>query len=109
MSVWGDWQAKRRARRARLEQNRAFLRRVADEIGAEFETKSYEELRDRGAEEFSSERIVDGITITYSGEAYKTLKNGDLTFCVDVDGLPTPWGIKPSYHFHKRPDGSVYY
>jgi hypothetical protein len=109
MSVWRDWEAKRRARRARLEQNRDFLRRVADEIGAEFETKSYEELRDRGAEEFSSERIVDGITTTYSGEAYETLKNGDLTFCVDLDGLPAPWGIKSSYHFYKRPDGSVYY
>jgi hypothetical protein len=70
MSVWGAWKAKRRARRARLEQNRAFLRRVADEIGEEFETKSYEELRDRGAEEFSSVRVVEGITVTYSGEAY---------------------------------------
>lgn len=109
MSIWHRWAAHWRARRTRLQRNQALLRRAADEIGKEFEAKNYEELRDHGAEDFSSDRIVDGIRIHYSGEAYKTLGNGDLAFCIDVSGLPTKGGTKPSYHFYKRPDGSVYY
>ena len=98
-----------RERRARLERNHTLLRRAADEIGREFEAKSYEELRDHGAEDFDSERIVDGVRIHYSGEAYRTLANGDLAFNIDVSGLPIRGWRRPSYHFYKRPDGSVYY
>jgi hypothetical protein len=98
-----------RERRARLERNRALLRRAADEIGREFEAMSYEELRNPGAEDFDSDRIVDGVRIHYSGEAYRTLANGDLAFNIDVSGLPTRGWAQPSYHFYKRPDGSVYY
>lgn len=98
-----------RSRRTRLERNHALLRRAADEIGREFEAKSYEELRNRGAEDFDSDRIVDGVRVHYSGEAYRTLANGDLAFNIDVGGLPTGGWTKPSYHFYKRPDGTVYY
>ena len=82
---------------------------MAEEIGREFEAKSYEELRDHGAEDFDSDRIVDGVRVHYSGEAYRTLANGDLAFNIDVSGLPTRGWAHPSYHFYKRPDGSVYY
>ncbi|HET7691922.1 MAG TPA: hypothetical protein VFM44_02415 [Gemmatimonadota bacterium] len=102
MALW-------RGRRTRLERNHAVLRRAAEEIGREFEAKSYEELRDHGAEDFDSDRIVEGVRVHYSGEAYRTLANGDLAFNIDVSGLPTRGGARPSYHFYKRPDGSVYY
>jgi hypothetical protein len=102
MALW-------RGRRTRLERNHAVLRRAAEEIGCEFEAKSYEELRDHGAEDFDSDRIVEGVRIHYSGEAYRTLANGDLAFNIDVSGLPTGGWTRPSYHFYKRPDGSVYH
>jgi hypothetical protein len=109
MSVRQRVMAGWRSRRMRLERNHALLRRAAEEIGREFEAKSYEELRTHGAEDFDSEWIVDGVRVHYSGEAYRTLANGDLAFNIDVGGLPTRGWTKPSYHFYKRPDGSVYY
>ena len=109
MSILPRVMAGWRSRRTRLERNHALLRRAAEEIGREFEAKSYEELRDHGAEDFDSDRIVDGVRVHYSGEAYRTLANGDLAFNIDVSGLPTRGGARPSYHFYKRPDGSVYY
>jgi hypothetical protein len=38
------------------------------------------------------------------------LPNQDLCICIDAKSkLPTWFGIKPSYRFFKRRDGSVYY
>ena len=92
-----------------LRANYALLRRAANEIGAEFESMPYAELQ-RPAEELSGERDYEGCRVTYSGEMYRLDRNGDIAFCVDVSArIPTLLGIKPSYQFHKRLDGSVYY
>ncbi len=42
-------------------------------------------------------------------DAYHVQKNGTVAVSIDADGLPTILGIKPSYHFYKRPGGSIYY
>ena len=92
-----------------LRANFALLRRAANEIGAEFESMSYAELQ-RPAEELSGERDFEGCRITYSAEMYRLDPNGDIAFCIDVSAkIPTLLGVKPSYQFHKRPDGTVYY
>jgi hypothetical protein len=42
-------------------------------------------------------------------DRWQKAPNGDLTICIDAKGLPTLLGVKPSYQFAKRADGSVYY
>jgi hypothetical protein len=93
----------------RRRRNWAFLRAVANAIGAEYEAMSYEQLR-QPAEVLSTERVIEGVRVSFSAEAYNRKRTGDLCVSVDVDAaLPTFLGVKPSYHFFKRPDGSVYY
>jgi hypothetical protein len=105
------WRSNWAKRRANWVENRAWLRRVADELGCEWEAMSYEDLRDKGPEELSFSRVVDGRRVHCSGESTDALKNGDLEIWVDLDceDLATGWLSLPSYHFYKRPDGSVYY
>lgn len=91
-----------------LHQNYEILQQEVQKLGLEYERKSYEELL-RPAEDHFTVKIIDAREITFSAEAYDRLKDGTICFCIDADGLPTLWGIKPSYHFYKRPDGSVYY
>jgi hypothetical protein len=93
---------------ARLRANWQILRRAADTFGAEYEQMSYAALQ-QSAEMLSGQRVFEGHTLLIAAEAYDKKANDDLCFCVDVSGLPTLLGIKPSYHFFKRPDGSVYY
>lgn len=92
----------------KLSENKALLRRAVNAEGAGFEANRYEELRNLGDEE-GSERMVEGHRLTFSAEIFDIKDNGDLLVCVQVAGLPTLFGIKPCYHFHKRIDGSVYY
>jgi hypothetical protein len=94
----------------RRRRNFAFLRRVGEIVGREYESMPYEALT-KSAEELSTERVVDGVRLFFSAEAYQTKANGDLCFSIDVDArdLPTLLGVRPSYHFYKRPDGTVYY
>jgi hypothetical protein len=89
--------------------NRDFLRRVAGEVGKEIEGWPYEKLS-RGAEEISFDRTIEGVSVSFSIEAYETNAAGDLHVCMDVDAaIPTLWPTKPSYVFWKRKDGSCYY
>jgi len=88
--------------------NFGFMRTAVIKVGKEFEQKSYQELL-RPAEELSITRLVDGEKLTFSAESVKVEKNGDLHFCIDANGLSTLFGIKPSYQFIKRKDGSIYY
>lgn len=55
------------------------------------------------------EVMIGDRKIYFSAEAYNIKPDGTLCFCIDAEGLPTLLGIKPSYHFYKRPDNSVYY
>lgn len=94
------------SRRAR---NRALLRRAADEAGKDIETWSYETLS-RPAEEISFTRIVQGVAVSFTVEAYDTNAAGDLHICVDVRAdLPLAPFPAPSYVFWKRRDGTVRY
>lgn len=87
--------------------NFAVLRREVEIEGKKFEKMNYEELK-KPAEELSTSRVVDGVEIHFSAEAYNTKDNGDLCFCIDANGLPCLF-IKPSYQFFKRKNGTVYY
>jgi hypothetical protein len=90
-----------------LKHNYQLLKEAVETVGKEFEQKSYIELL-RPAEEQFTVRVIEGHYLTFSGEAYHIKKDGTLCFCLDADGLPTLF-YKPSYHFYKRRDGSVYY
>jgi hypothetical protein len=91
----------------RLKANQALLRREVEAEGRRFESMSYDDLRNLA--DAGGERIVEGRRLLFSAETYHIKDNGDLSVCVDAAGLPTLFGVKPSYRFHKRPDGSVYY
>lgn len=88
-------------------ENYDILRREVEIEGKRYEKMSYEELQ-KPPEELSCSRVVNGVELFFSAESYNTKPNGDLCFCVDVDGLPCLF-VKPSYQFYKRKDGSVYY
>lgn len=85
------------------------LRDALNDVGAECENWSYEQL-DRCAEEQPTlERKVEGATVHFTIDRWDKRPNGDLVISIDVGGLPTLGGVKPSYQFAKRVDGSVYY
>jgi hypothetical protein len=92
----------------RLKDNKVLLRKAVNAEGERFEAKSYARLRDMGDDEIV-ERAVEGHSLTFHAEVFGIKDNGDLSVCVEVVGLPTLFGIKPCYYFHKRSDGSVYY
>ena len=90
-------------------QNYALLRRIADQIGQEFERLSYAVLADP-SQPVSYAREVEGVQISWSADIIRRKGNGDIDFGIDFYAdLPTVLGKKPSYRFWKRPDGSVYY
>ena len=82
------------------------MRAAAQELGREFASKPYEELLEP-AEVLSGSRVFDGDLLHFSAEAYCVDDNGDIHFCIDVNGLPTTTSWLPSYQFIKRRDGSV--
>lgn len=86
------------------------LRVETDRVGAEVEQWSYEQL-DRDAEDQPLiERQLETAKVTFQIDRYDRLPNQDLCICIDAKStLPTWLGIKPSYRFFKRQDGSVYY
>ena len=90
-------------------QNWRLLRRAVDEVGAECEKWPYDVL-DRPAEwQPSLVRIIDGRQATFTIDCWEKKVNGDLIISIDANGLPTLAGVKPSYQFAKRADGTVYY
>jgi hypothetical protein len=89
--------------------NRDFLRRVADDVGKEIAGWSYKTLS-LPAEEISFSRVIDGVEVVFSIEAYDRNRAGDIHVCVDVNSsIPTFWWLLPSYVFWKRADESIYY
>lgn len=91
-----------------LYRNYEILERELQKVGQEYEQKSYQELLSP-AEDNSTKVMIGDRKIYFSAEAYNIKPDGTLCFCIDAEGLPTLLGIKPSYHFYKRPDNSVYY
>ena len=94
--------------RQTLQANYQTLQQEVDKVGKAYEKKSYKELL-QCAEECVVVEIADDLKISCSAEAYHVQKDGTICLCIDADGLPTMFGIKPSYHFYKCPDGSVHY
>jgi hypothetical protein len=92
----------------KLLRNYGTLKKVLIETAPEFEGLPYETLLVPSAET-SYKRTVDGRDLLVAVRQQRLLKNGDLLLLVDVEGLPTLMGIAPSWRFHKRKDGSVYY
>ncbi len=97
-----------RTKRQELHKNYKILKSEVEKLGKYYEQKSYEELLSP-AEKNEIIQIVNNQKLYFSGEAYQITKDGTLCFSLDADGLPTMLGIKPSYHFYKKPDQSVYY
>ncbi len=94
--------------RQKLGQNYQMLRQEVEKFGKDYQKKSYEEILS-----FSDQDVIlksiENAHISCSIEAYHRQKNGTIAVSIDAYGLPTIFGIKPSYHFYKRLDGSVYY
>lgn len=85
------------------------LRRIADQVGKEFEKMPYAVLADP-SQPVSYERDIEGIKVSFSADILRAKSNGDIDFNIDFySDLPTLFGVKPSYRFWKRPDESVYY
>lgn len=103
--------ARWRARQERLENNYQLLKSTLEAEAEKIEKRSHAELHSSAAEELSYVIIIDGHECHLSFEAIGSLPNGDLEICIDIDSheMPTKFGIKPSWHFFKRQDGSVYY
>ncbi|MEA5533672.1 hypothetical protein [Crocosphaera sp. XPORK-15E] len=98
----------REKQRQILHQNYQILQEEIDKIGKEYEQKSYEELLNSDEKNIII-TTADHLEISLSVEVYNVQKDGTICICIDADGLPTIFSIKPSYQFYKRPDGSVYY
>ena len=86
----------------------ALLRREVTNVGKEFERLPYERLL-VAAEGLSFSRVIEGVEISFSAEAFDVKPNGDAGFCVDASADPNRTGKQPSYQFYKRKDGTVYY
>jgi hypothetical protein len=86
----------------------ALLRREVTSVGKEYEGLPYERLLEP-AEVLSFSRVIDGVEISFSAEAFHVKQNGDAGFCIDASATPNRTGKQPSYQFYKRKDGSVYY
>ena len=85
------------------------LRKAVNVLGAECEAWSYEQLDRDASEQPLLACSVDGNQLRFQLDRWKKSADGDLILCIDADGLPTLAGVKPTYQFAKRPDGSVYY
>ena len=98
----------RKQQRQKLEQNYQTLWQELEKIGKDYEQKSYTEILSSPAKTIII-NLSEDQQISFSIDAYHVQKNGTLEVSIDADGLPTMLGIKPSYHFYKKPDGSIYY
>ena len=90
--------------------NILFLRKTASIVGAEIESWPYEKLS-QPAEDISFIREINGISISFSIDAYEKNNIGDIHICIDVNSnIPTfPYIKLPSYIFWKKQNESVYY
>jgi hypothetical protein len=84
------------------------VQRELSTVGKRFESMTYEELIAADADHEITRR-VDGIEMTFSGEAYDVRPNGDIAFCIDASIPGRRFSWMPSHRFFKRRDGSVYY
>ncbi|MDJ0579132.1 hypothetical protein [Crocosphaera sp.] len=98
----------RKKHRQKLQENYQILWQEAEKIGKDYEKRSYQEILSSPAKTVII-NLADNQQISCSIDAYDVQKNGNVAVSIDAAGLPTILGIKPSYHFYKKPDGSIYY
>lgn len=92
------------------QRNWMMIRTEINRIGAEVEQWSYDSLAQPAEKQSVIECLVGERAGYCQVDCYDTHPNGDLAVCIDFHGgPPTLFGIKPSYCFFKRRDGSVYY
>ena len=91
-----------------LFRNYRMLKKALIAAAPEFEGLPYDELL-VPAEKAGAKKTVDGKDLLFSVRQNRLEKNGDICVCIDAEGLPTPLGVAPSWRFHKRKDGTVYY
>ncbi|NNE46463.1 MAG: hypothetical protein HKN37_07370 [Rhodothermales bacterium] len=88
--------------------NTSLLRKVAERVGREFESLSFEELNERDESMGSVE--CDGHVVRYSAFSYDhDPASGTIFFCIDIHSKLPVWppGRYPSWQFAMRPDGTV--
>lgn len=95
-------------RRQRLQRNYQILKQEVEKFGQNYQEKSYQEIL-HFADQDVIIKSVDNSLRSCSIEVYHVQKDGTIEVSIDAYGLPTLFGFKPSYHFYKRQDGSVYY
>jgi hypothetical protein len=102
VSWWRWWRAWRR--------NWNELRAVTDRVGAEVASWPYDAL-DRPAEQQPVlTRTVGTTTVHFAVDCVGTGPDGELEICVDAVGGPATFlGLRPSYRFYKRRDGTVHH
>ena len=94
----------------KLRRNFHELRSALDPIGQRYETCDYADLAGGVLDQSTGEIEVDSMPAYYSAYSVETNADGDVHFTIDlVSELPTWFGVKPSYDFWMRRDGSVYY
>ena len=98
----------RKKHRKKIRENDQILWQEAEKIGKDYEKRSYQEIVSSLAKTVMI-NLADNQQISCSIDAYDVQKNGTVAVSIDAAGLPTILGVKPSYHFYKRPDGSIYY
>jgi hypothetical protein len=90
-------------------ENWRILRRAVNALGSECEGWEYDRLDKAAEEQPAIERTCEGRKISFQIDCWDKKSNGDLWMCIDAFGLPTLLGVKPTYQFAKRIDGSTYY
>ncbi|MDJ0658068.1 MAG: hypothetical protein QNJ42_01115 [Crocosphaera sp.] len=98
----------RKQQRQKLRQNYQILWQEAEKLGKDYEQKSYNHILSSPAKTIII-NLSEDRQISCSIDAYHIQKNGTVEVSIDADGLPTIFGIKPSYNFYKKPDDSIYY
>jgi hypothetical protein len=105
---WLDAFWSRVAKRAARDPALRALKHELSTVGTYFESMTYDELNDPDRDHVVT-RQVDGMAMTFSGDAYDVRPNGDIAFCIDASIPGRRFSWLPSYRFFKRRDGSVYY
>jgi hypothetical protein len=90
-------------------ENWRILRRAVHALGSECEGWEYGRLDKAAEEQPAIERTCEGRKVRFQIDCWDKKTNGDLLMCIDAFGLPTLLGVKPTYQFAKRMDGSTYY
>jgi hypothetical protein len=92
----------------RWSRNYAFLRRTLDGVGRELARKPYDSLLQPG-EPLSFSQLVEGVRVDFDVDVFRIDPDGTLWVSIETQArLPTPFDIKPSLVFRKRPDGSAW-